>query len=302
MERRNFIKNSSLIAVSVGIFGKISWNGEIFVGNDPTTTDILGPFYRPGAPVRSLLLSAGTKGEVLHFSGIVYKKDGKTPMSNAMVEIWHCNENGEYDNTTDEYVYRAAWKTSKDGKYNFKTILPVAYKATDTITRPAHIHMRISGNDHQDLITQVYFKGDPEIEKDISASNPASVHRILEIGYNNKKEKVVKFDIVLREEYPLDAEAYKKISGLYGMNDKSMIEFYRQGDQLFMKYNGQIMEALDYKGNNRFEGGLGLTGVEFELSAGGAVKVKITDINMAGKEVKTEGTKMLKYPGQEVMK
>lgn len=297
MERRNFIKNSSLIAVSVGVFGKISWNGEIFLGDDPTTTDILGPFYRPGAPVRSLLLSTGAKGEVLHFSGIVYKKDGKTPMTNAMVEIWHCNENGDYDNTTDDYAYRAAWKTGKDGKYNFKTILPVPYKVSETNTRPAHIHMRISDNDHQDLITQVYFKGDSEIKNDISASNPSSLNRILETTYNSKKEKMVKFDIVLREEYPLEAAAYKKISGLYGMNDKSMIEFYRQGDQLFMKYNGQIMEALDYKGNNRFEGGLGLTGVEFELLAGGAVKVKITDINVAGKEVKTEGMKMLKYPG-----
>ena len=286
-----------MVAASVGIFGKISWNGEMFVGNDPTTTDILGPFYRPGAPVRSLLIAAGTKGEVLHFSGIVYKKDGKTPMTNALVEIWHCNENGVYDNTSDEYVYRAAWKTGKDGKYNFKTIIPVAYKVTDTMTRPAHIHMRISGTDHQDLITQVYFKGDPEIEKDTSASDPASIHRILDMSYNNKKEKMVKFDVVLREEYLLDAAAYKKISGLYEMNDKSMAGFYREGDQLFMKINGQIVEALDYKGNNRFEGGLGVYKVSFELMAEGITKVKIIEAYVAGKEMKTEGTKTLKYPG-----
>lgn len=285
------------MAVSVGIFGKISWNGEIFVGNDPTTTDILGPFYRPGAPVRSVLLSAGTKGETLHFGGMVYKKDGKTPMSNALVEIWHCNENGVYDNTSDDYVYRAAWRTGKDGKYSFKTILPVAYKATDTIIRPAHIHMRISGTDHQDLITQVYFKGDPEIEKDTSASDPASIHRILDITHNNKKEKMVKFDIVLREEYPLDAAAYKKVSGLYDMSDKSMTEFYRAEDQLFMKINGQIVEALDYKGNNSFEGGLGVYKVNFELLPGDVVKVKISESYIPGKETKTEGTKTLKYPG-----
>ena len=218
-------------------------------------------------------------------------------MNNALVEIWHCDENGVYDNTSDDYVYRAAWKTMKDGQYSFKTILPVAYNVNATIKRPAHIHMRISGTDHQDLITQVYFKGDPEIEKDTSASDPASMHRILEMKYNNKKEKIIKFDIVLRQEYPLDAAAFKKVSGLYEMNDKSMVEFYRQEDQLFMKVNGQIMEALDYKGNNNFEGGLGVYKVNFELLAGNQVKVRISETYVAGNEHLTHGTKTLKYPG-----
>lgn len=48
--------------MSVGVFGKIKWDGKAYVGEDPTTTDILGPFYRPGAPMRSELVQQGSKG------------------------------------------------------------------------------------------------------------------------------------------------------------------------------------------------------------------------------------------------
>jgi len=297
MKRRKFIHDSSLLAFTIGVFGKIKWDGNAFVGEDPTTTDILGPFYRPGAPFRTDLVQAGTKGEILHFSGVIFDKDGTTPLKNALVEIWHCNEDGVYDNTSDDYVYRSSYRTEGDGKYHFRTILPVPYKAGATLTRPAHIHMRISETKMQDLVTQVYFKGDQHIAEDMSSSDPRSLHRILDITTNDKKEKVVKFDIVLKEEYTLDAAAYKKITGLYAMNDKSTGEFYKDGDQLFVKVNGQIMEAMDYKGNNSFEGGLGQLKVQFELLENGGVKAILSYEDDNRKWIKVEGTKTLKYPG-----
>jgi len=297
MKRRKFIRDSSLLAFSVGVFGKIKWDGRAYIGEDPTTTDILGPFYRPGAPFRTNLVQPGTKGEILHFSGIVFGKDGKSPVKNALVEIWHCNEDGVYDNTSDDYIYRSSWKTADDGKYHFRTILPVPYKAGATLTRPAHIHMRISNTDLQDLVTQIYFKGDKHIAEDMSSSDPKSINRILDISKNDQNEKVVKFDISLKEEYVLDAAAYKKITGLYEMSDKSMAEFYKDGDQLFVKMNGQIMEAMDYKGNNSFEGGLGQLKVQFELLSNGGAKVKLSYPDDDRKTMSIEGNKILKYPG-----
>lgn len=296
MERRNFIYQSSLIAMSMGVFGKIKWDGQAWVGEDPTTTDILGPFYRPGAPVRTELVQAGTKGQLLHFNGVVFAKDGKTPFKNSLVEIWHCNEEGIYDNTSDDYVYRAACKTGADGKYQFNTILPVPYNVGGNVVRPAHIHMRVSGNSGQDLVTQVYFKGDAYVAKDESAGDPRSLNRILEISTNAKNEKVVHFDIILKDEYILEDAAFKKISGLYQMKDKSMAEFYREGDQLFVKLNGQIMEAMDYKGNNSFEGGLSRIKATFELQPAGQVKVKAAYMTGPDKYETVEGEKLLKYP------
>jgi len=76
-----------------------------------------------------------------------------------------------------------------------------------------------------------------------------------------------------------------------------MTEFYHEGDDLFIKYNGQIEEATEYKGNNSFEGGLGQLKVQFELLPGDAVKVKITYLDNNNKFVTDEGTRLLKYPG-----
>jgi catechol 1,2-dioxygenase len=238
----------------------------------------------------------GTKGEILHFGGTIFRQDGKTPAKGALVEIWHCNENGVYDNTSDDYVYRAAFKTSADGKYHFRTIHPVPYSAGQTSVRPAHIHLRISGESgSQDLVTQIYFKGDKYIPGDSSSSDPKSLNRILETTTNAKNEKMVKFDVYLSKEYALDSAAYKKITGLYQMSDNTMAEFYKDGDQLFAKMNGQIMEAMDYTGNNNFEGGLGQLKVNFEIVADGSVKVKLSYPGDGNKTVTVTGTKLLKY-------
>lgn len=298
MNRRTFVKHSSVTAFSVAAFGAIHWNGKSFEGDTETTTDILGPFYRPGAPMRSDLIPKGSSGQLMHLSGTIFQKDGRTPLSNALVEAWQCDENEHYDNTSDDYNFRGAVKAGKDGKYSFRTIVPVPYKASPTMWRPAHVHLRISSGDHQDLITQIYFKGDPHIAEDTSASSPRSVSRILEIKKNAALENVVKFDVVMGKAFPLDDAGYKKITGLYELKNGN-VEFTRDGDLLLAKLNGQLMEALVYKGNNTFEGGLGYVKAKFELLEKGDVKTTISMGNYDSGDLSSittmEGLKFLKY-------
>lgn len=287
MKRRDFIKNSSLVAISVSAFGAISWNGENFVGDSPTTTDILGPFYRPGAPMRSNIIPPDSKGILLNLSGTIYKEDGKTPLNNALVEIWQCDENQHYDNTSNDFLCRGALNTGKNGRYDFKTVVPVQYKANpnnEASWRPAHIHMRVSVADQQDLITQIYFKGDKYIETDTSASAPQAVNRILDISKNASGENAVIFDVVMSKEFPLEKEVYNKITGLYGMDDDSKIEFIKNDDLLFLKRNGQLTASLKYIGNNTFEGGIGYPKVTFELLAKGETKaiIKLRNKSLSG--------------------
>lgn len=297
MKRRKFIKSSTLTAFSISAFGAIHWNGKSFAGDTVTTTDILGPFYRPGSPMRSNLISAGSTGEVMHLGGTIFQKDGKTPMSNVLIEAWQCDENEIYDNTSDDYLFRGAVKTDGYGKYSFKTIVPVPYKDGDD-WRPAHIHLRISSADHQDLITQIYFKGDPHIIEDAAAASPQSASRILDIKKNFDSENEVMFDVVMGKSFPLDDAGYDKIAGLYQLND-GMAEFNRQDDLLFLKLNGQIMEGLVYKGDNSFEGGIGFNKVKFELLPNGDVKTFITMWDSWSEDDRFleeyEGIKVLKY-------
>ena len=293
MKRRTFIKNSSLTVLSISAFGSIQWNGKSFVGDTPTTTDILGPFYRPGAPMRSNIIPPDSKGIPMNLTGTIFKEDGKTPLNNVLVEIWQCDENEHYDNTSDSYLFRGAIKTDKNGKYAFKTIVPVPYKAdpnNDESWRPAHIHMRVSVAEQQDLITQIYFKGDKYNDTDRSASSPQAVNRILNIVKNSSGENTVTFDVVLSKEFPLDKEVYNKITGLYQMGSGNTIEFIKNDDLLFMKRNGQLVVSLKYIGNNTFEAGIGFPKVTFELLGKGDTKVVVTT-----QDKTYTGEKYLKY-------
>ncbi|MBP6688024.1 MAG: hypothetical protein KA160_09210 [Lacibacter sp.] len=295
MQRRTFIKNSSLTVISISAFGGLNWNGKHFEGNNETTTDILGPFYRPGAPLRNNLRLPGSNGVPVVLKGIILKEDGKTPINNAFVEIWQCDEHEVYDNASDDYNYRGAQKTKADGKYAFKSILPVPYKANPTDEaswRPAHIHMRVSVPNQQDLITQIYFKGGKYVETDRWASDPQAVNRILNVTKTTSGESEVVFNVLMSKEIPLDKKVYDKITGLYQLNENTILEFIKNDDLLFMKRNGQLTASLKYTGNNSFVAGIGYPKVTFDLQKDGNVKV-IVEPTAAGKTY--TGSKFLKY-------
>ena len=112
-------------------------------------------------------------------------------------KIWQANENGVYDNTSDDYVYRASWKTVADGRYNFRTIMPVPYKVSETAIRPAHIHMRISRTTDQDLVTQIYlFRGDKYIPGIQVHQIRNQINRIFDVIPNARNERLVKLNVV----------------------------------------------------------------------------------------------------------
>lgn len=296
MQRRTFIKNSTLTALSISAFGALNWNGRYFEGDTPTTTDILGPFYRPGAPLRTNLRLAGSNGTPIVLKGKILKEDAKTPIKNALVEIWHCDESEMYDNTSDEYNYRGGQRTKSDGTYEFKSILPVPYKAVpnnEMTWRPAHIHMRVSVPDQQDLITQIYFKDGKYVETDRWASAPQAVNRILTVSKDNSGESQIIFNVIMSKEIPLDKKVYDKLAGLYDVGDDNFIEFSKYDDLLFMKQNGQLVASLKYIGNNTFEGGEGYPKATFELQKDGMVKVAVVIEIPTTKTY--NGTKYLKY-------
>ena len=295
MQRRKFLKDTSAVAFGLAVFGNISWDKHQFIGDTPTTTDILGPFYRPGAPFRKNLNPGDFKSEVLHLKGTIFREDGRTPIKNCLIEIWQCQANGVYDNTSEEYLYRASQKVSANGTYHFITTKPVPYPVEEstTVFRPAHIHMRISAIGVQDLITQVYFSGDPHLEGDPSTNSPLSIHRILPTRKINNSESEIRFDIVLKKEYLPGDEVFRKVSGVYKMSNNSMMEFYREGDLLFYKTNNQILGGLSYSGNNSFTGGVNDTEAKFHLLPQGRAKVQFRFARRRKTEL--EGTKILAY-------
>jgi len=52
MQRRTFLSQTILSAVAISTSGFIRFDGQRYVGECETTSDVLGPFYRPDSPVR----------------------------------------------------------------------------------------------------------------------------------------------------------------------------------------------------------------------------------------------------------
>jgi catechol 1,2-dioxygenase len=297
MDRRKFVKNTSLAALSIGAFGKIIRDGSNFVTDSPTTTDILGPAYRPGAPFRMNINPPDFAGIPLHLKGTIYKSDGKTPFDNCTMEIWQCLKNGRYDMVSDDYICRGQIKTKKDGTYHFITTHPVAYTINKekTVYRAEHIHLLVSGGlGEQDLVTQIYFKGDKHIAGDRYALSPGSASRILETIKNSKNEDVIVFDIFMKKEFPLDDTAYNKMVGVYALDDKSTARLFRKGDILFLESDEQIGEAFFYKGDNQFESGAG-DPIRFDFEADGRTRISGSYTDLAHKVYSFTGVRIVKY-------
>jgi protocatechuate 3,4-dioxygenase beta subunit len=108
-----------------------------------TAPDSLGPFYVPGAPVRSRV------GAGYLLRGRVLSAATCRPIRRARVEFWLVNEQGEYDD-----AHRATVLARSDGRYRFESNRPVAYGS-----RPPHIHVRVTARGYRTLVTQHYPRG-----------------------------------------------------------------------------------------------------------------------------------------------
>ena len=109
------------------------------------------------------------QGTKIRVKGKVFGSDCQTVLKDCLIEIWHCNASGEYDNNSKKYQQRASWISDKDGHYFFDTIMPGKYK-NGRLYRPSHIHFRVSKEGYKELISQIYFAGDPHIIEDPWAS------------------------------------------------------------------------------------------------------------------------------------
>ena len=163
---------------------------------DLTSSDIEGPFYRDNPPNRAVLVEPGEPGRPLQIIGTVYASDCVTPLVGAVVDVWHADDAGEYDNTSDAFRMRGQMKTDEGGAYVYDTIRPGRYPNGGTF-RPEHIHYKVSyktaDSDEVTLTTQLYFEDDPFLEGDPWAV-PA---RTIPLSEESENSFVRRFDVVL---------------------------------------------------------------------------------------------------------
>jgi protocatechuate 3,4-dioxygenase beta subunit len=143
-----------------------------------TPDQILGPFYPVGKtpdPAGDLTHLPGrlgrAEGQVLNVMGRVLNIKGE-PVPGAKLEAWPA--------PLDPNCF-AILKSDAEGRYQFKTIKPGAYPAGPGVVRPPHIHFRLSGHDDE-LVTQMYFDGEPLNEQDRFLQSAPPDRRVLLIA------------------------------------------------------------------------------------------------------------------------
>jgi protocatechuate 3,4-dioxygenase beta subunit len=113
-----------------------------------------GPFYTPTTPLRGDLIEPDTTGTPLILEGLVMTGDCQ-PVAGAVMDFWHCDEDGVYDN--ERFRYRGHQFTDSSGAFRLRTIRPGKYPA-----RTEHIHIKMQGPGTQRLTTQIYFPDRPQ--------------------------------------------------------------------------------------------------------------------------------------------
>ena len=119
---------------------------------EPTPRQTEGPFYTPNTPLRSSLVEPGSKAERLVLAGRVVSPQCR-PVPKALLDFWHCDEHGEYDNAG--FRYRGHLYADADGRFRLETIFPALYPG-----RARHIHVKVQAPGRRILTTQLYFPGD----------------------------------------------------------------------------------------------------------------------------------------------
>ena len=117
-----------------------------------------GPFFKTDSPERKNFLESNSTGQRLVLTGAVLTPDCK-PVPNALLDFWHSDEQGAYDNRG--FRYRGHQHADAQGRYRLETIVPAEYPG-----RTRHIHVKVQAARGRILTTQVYFPGDPGNKRD----------------------------------------------------------------------------------------------------------------------------------------
>ena len=118
-----------------------------------TPTQTPGSFYTPESPERTSLREPDNPGTPIVLVGQALSASCD-PIANALLDFWHTNAQGEYDNS--DYRFRGHQFTDNQGYYRLETIIPGIYPG-----RTRHFHVKVQAPNNTPLTTQLYFPEEP---------------------------------------------------------------------------------------------------------------------------------------------
>jgi protocatechuate 3,4-dioxygenase beta subunit len=164
---RSALVSSSLLSSSLGLvvgYPRLTFaqaappTPQCHDGDESTLRQGEGPYFKPSSPQRADLVEPGSKGRLVEISGQVLTRSCQ-PVERALVDLWHADELGEYDNAG--FRYRGHLFTDAEGRYRFRTVMPALYPS-----RTRHYHVKVQAEQRPVLTTQLYFPGEPANRRD----------------------------------------------------------------------------------------------------------------------------------------
>jgi protocatechuate 3,4-dioxygenase, beta subunit len=208
LNRRSLLKNSLLSSAAL-----FAANAASTSCLSPTPEETEGPFY----PIfdhqdkdTDLTFIKGhsqhAKGEKIKIKGRILDANCR-PIKGATVEIWQACASGKYSHPADinpavldkNFQYWGIATTNDKGEYQFKTIKPGAYAATNTWTRPPHIHFKVSLRGFEELTTQMYFKDEQfnATDRILQSHNQQDQNRLI-VPFEGESILQGQFDLTLK--------------------------------------------------------------------------------------------------------
>lgn len=174
-----------LIAGSLGLSSLVCLLNNGDSGQTETTANLMGPFWRDGAPplVNGASLVREPAGGLPLFVNAWVRDSQGRPVSAARVDVWHASTEGFYENQDPgqpEMNLRGRFTTDGHGHIAFRSIKPAGYPIPvggvvgpllqaqgRHNMRPAHLHFMIFKDAFKTQFSQVYSSDDPHLDTDV---------------------------------------------------------------------------------------------------------------------------------------
>jgi protocatechuate 3,4-dioxygenase beta subunit len=123
-----------------------------------TLSQTEGPFFSPNSPLRASLIEKGSTGDRFVLTAVVLSPQCR-PVPGALVDLWHADEEGAYDNKG--FRFRGHQFADAQGRVRFETIVPALYPG-----RTRHYHVKVQAPGRRILTTQLYFPDEAANRRD----------------------------------------------------------------------------------------------------------------------------------------
>lgn len=187
-KRQEFILLSDVLGVSMQT---VAINNQAY--ENATEATVFGPFFVDDSPEIPIGgdISNGASGQPCWVEGRITDTKGK-PVAGARIEVWEADDAGKYDvqYVDERTAARGHLFSDDDGRYTFWALTPTPYpiphdgpvgKMLEAVgrspMRAPHLHFMVTAPGCRRLVTHIFVKGDPLLDRDSVFGVKASLVR-----------------------------------------------------------------------------------------------------------------------------